>query len=167
MACLLTTGRLNPCTDNIGGLKYVQFIDFQTLGTPSYDGTNTDVITAFVSGSGTWFKYELNSTANNFTENVNTSVDAGTTYYEQVLSLSLQKLTQADHKELKLLTWGRPHVAVTDQNGNVFIMGLENGAKVTGGVTSTGGAFGDFAGYNLTITANEKTPANWYSGSAL
>jgi hypothetical protein len=166
MACLLTRGRTNVCTDNIGGLKYVQFVDYGSLGTASYDGSNTDVITA-LSGSGTFYKYELNSTANNFTENVNTSVDNGTTYYEQVLTLSLQKLTQEDHKELKLLTWGRPHVVVTDQNDNIFIMGLENGAKVTGGSTSTGGAPGDFAGYNLTITANEKTPANWYSGSAL
>ena len=41
----------------------------------------------------------------------------------------------------------RPHVAVEDYNGNVFIMGLENGAEVTGGTIVTGAAMADLSGY--------------------
>lgn len=161
MACSLTVGLTNPCSDSQGGLAFIELADFDTLGVPTYDVTDDDVITAFA-GTPVWFKYELNSTANNFVENVISDGDAGTTYYEQVLTLSLKKLSAVAHKELKLVAWGRPHVKITDRNGNIFIMGLTEGAKVTGGSTATGGAMGDFNGYNLTFTATEPTPANFY-----
>lgn len=162
MACLLTQGRLNPCSDSQGGLQYVEFADFDSLGAITYSA-GTDIITAF-SGSPTWYKYELNSNANNYVENVLSNGDAGTTYFEQVLTLSLKKLDAVSHKELKLMTYGRPHVKITDRNGNVIIMGLLEGAKVTGGSIATGGAMADFNGYSLTLTATEKNPANFYTG---
>ncbi len=173
MACNLTTGRTAyPCTDSIGGLDYVEFADYHTLtisgsytsGSVTYDVANTDVITAF-NGSPTWYKYELNSTACNFTQNIVSSEDNGTAYYEQVLTLSLQKLDKATHKELKLMVWGKPHVRIHDRNGNIFIMGLTKGAKVTGGSIATGGAAGDLNGYTLTLTAMEPAPANFYTGT--
>jgi len=77
------------------------------------------------------------------------------------LLLEKKKLTKEDHKELKLLAAGRPHVFIVDQNDNVFLMGKENGADVTAGTVSTGNALGDFNGYNLTFTAMEKDPANF------
>lgn len=174
MACNLTSGRTNyPCTDSMGGLDFVEFCDYHTLtisgsytsGSVTYDVVDTDVITAF-NGTPTWYKYDLNSTACNFTQNINSSEDNGTSYFEQVLSLSLQKLDKATHKELKLMLWGKPHVRVHDRNGNYFIMGLTKGAKVTGGTIATGGAGADFNGYTLTLTANEPAPANFLTGSA-
>lgn len=164
MACAITQGRLNPCSDTQGGLQYVEFADFGTLGVIGYDITDTDVITAF-SGTPTWYKYELNSTANNFVENIISNGDAGTTYYEQILSLSLKALDAVSTKELKLVTYGRPHVKITDRNGNVLIAGLLEGCKVTAGSSATGGAMADFNGYAITMTAMEKTPANFYTGS--
>jgi len=163
MACILTTGKTNPCSDSQGGLAFIELADFDTLGTATYV-TGSDVIASF-SGTPVWFKYELNSTANNYVENINSNGDAGTTYFEQVLTLSLKKLDAISHKELKLVTYGRPHVRITDRNGNVFIMGLLEGAKVTAGSIATGGAMADFNGYSLTLTANEKNPANFYVGS--
>jgi len=163
MACLLTAGRLNPCNDTQGGLAFVEFADFDTLGLATFE-SGSDAIASFA-GTPVWYKYELNSNANNFVENINSDADAGTTFYEQVLTLSLKKLDSVSHKELKLVTYGRPHVRITDRNGNVFIMGLLEGAKVTGGSAVTGGAMGDFNGYNLTLTGREKTPANFYTGA--
>ena len=160
MACNITQGITNPCSDTQGGLLYVEFADLGTLGVINYDVTDTDVINSF-SGSPTWYKYELNSTANNFVENIMSNADAGTTYYEQVLTLSLKKLDAQKTKELKLLTYGRPHCKITDVNGNVLVCGLINGMKVTGGSSATGGAMADFNGYTLTLTGQEKTPANF------
>lgn len=59
------------------------------------------------------------------------------------------------------MAYGRPHVFVEDYNGNVFVMGLEHGAEVTGGTVVTGAAMGDLSGYTLTLTAQEKVPANF------
>ena len=85
----------------------------------------------------------------------------GTTFFEQTLNLTLKKLSKEDHKEIKLLAYGRPHVAVEDYNGNVFIMGLEHGADVSGGTIVTGAAMGDLSGYTLTLSGMEVKPANF------
>ena len=75
--------------------------------------------------------------------------------------MTLKKLSKEDHKEIKLLAYGRPHVAVEDYNGNVFVMGLEHGADVSGGTIVTGAAMGDLSGYTLTLSAMEVKPANF------
>ena len=59
------------------------------------------------------------------------------------------------------MVWASPTVVVQDYNDNYLVMGLENGADATGGTVVTGGARGDFAGYTLTMTAEEKAPANF------
>ena len=73
----------------------------------------------------------------------------------------MKKLSKEDNKELKLLAYGRPHVAVEDYNGNVFMMGLVHGAEVNGGTISTGAAMADLSGYTLTLNAQETLPANF------
>ena len=44
-------------------------------------------------------------------------------------------------------------------------MGLEHGAEVTGGTIVTGAAMGDLSGYTLTLTSQEKAPANFLDGT--
>ena len=95
------------------------------------------------------------------TQNVQASVENGTVAFEQVLELSLPKLTKEDHKEIKLLAHGSPHVAIEDQNGNFFLAGAVNGMDVTAGTVVTGTAMGDMSGYTLTLTGMERMPANF------
>jgi len=73
-------------------------------------------------------------------------------------------MTKEDHKEIKLLSYGRPHIVVEDRNGNAFIMGLDHGADCSGGTIVTGSAFGDLSGYTLTFSSQEKRPANFLEG---
>jgi len=159
MACDLTLGRKEPCKDVVGGLKNVYFVDFGDLGTITL---GNDEITNMTGNSGslTAFKYELKGNSS-FEQAITSSRENGTTFVEQTLTLTLKKLTKEDNKELKLLAYGRPHVAVEDYNGNVFMMGLEHGAEVTGGTISTGAAMGDLSGYTLTMAASELAPANF------
>ena len=72
---------------------------------------------------------------------------------------SIKLHDKADNKELKLMAYGRPHIAVEDYNGNFMMMGLVNGADVSGGTIVTGAAMGDLSGYTLTFTAQETLPA--------
>ena len=159
MSCDLTLGRKEVCKDSVGGLNAVYFVNFGELGAITYDSTNTDVIEA-VAGTPDAFKYELKG-ASTFTQNINSSREAGTTFFEQVLELTFKKLTPKDHKELKLLSFARPHVIVEDYNGNFFLAGLEHGCDVTGGTIVTGGAMADLSGYTLTLTGMERVPANF------
>ncbi len=159
MACDLTIGRAVPCKDVVGGIKSVYFVDFGDFGTIAYDATNSDAIET-IAGTPTAFQYDVKGNSS-FTQNVNSSRENGTTFYEQVLELTFTKLDKQSHKELKLMAYGRPHVFVEDYNGNIFLMGLEFGAEITGGTIVTGAAMGDLSGYTLSLTAQEKIPANF------
>lgn len=159
MACDLTLGRLEPCKDSVGGLKAVYFVNFGEVSGITYNGTNTDVIDA-VAGSPDAYKYDLKGT-NSLEQTITSSRENGTTFFEQSLKLQLKKLTPKDHKELKLLTYGRPQVIVEDHNGNLFFCGLEYGMDVTGGTIVTGAAMGDLSGYTLELKGMERVPANF------
>jgi len=156
MSCTLTLGRKEPCKDSIGGLKAVYFTDFGDYGTV----TETDDEITDLTGTFTAFKYELKGNSS-FEQAITSSRENGTTFFDQTLTLTLKKLSKEDNKELKLLAYGRPHVAVEDYNGNVFVMGLQHGAEVTGGTVSTGAAMADLSGYTLTLNAQEVKPANF------
>ena len=156
MACDLSLGRKEPCKDVVGGIKAVYFTDFGDLGTV----TESDDQITDLSGTFTAFKYEVKGNSS-FEQNITSSRENGTTFFEQTLNLTLHKLSKEDNKELKLLAYGRPHVAVEDYNGNVFVMGLQHGADVSGGTIVTGAAMGDLSGYTLALTGMELKPANF------
>ena len=156
MACNLSLGRKEPCKDVVGGIRAVYFTDFGDLGTVTE--TNDEITD--LSGTFNAYKYEVKGNSS-FEQNITSSRENGTTFFEQTLNLTLHKLSKEDNKELKLLAYGRPHVAVEDYNGNVFLMGLEHGADVSGGTIVTGAAMGDLSGYTLTLSAMEVKPANF------
>lgn len=161
MACDLTKGRKEPCKDVVGGIKAVYFMDYGDI-TIGYDSTDTDVVDDL--GTVTAFKYEIKGNSS-FEQTITSSRENGTTFFDQTLNLTLKKLTVQDHKELKLMSYGRPHVVVHDYNGNAFLMGAEHGAEVTGGTIVTGAAMGDLSGYTLTLNAQEQIPANFLEGA--
>lgn len=157
MACDLTRGRKEPCKDVVGGIRAVYFTDFGDFGTVTQDAD--DQITD-MSGTFTAYKYELKGNSS-FEQAVTSSRENGTTFFDQTLNITFKKLSKEDNKEIKLLAYGRPHIAVEDYNGNVFVMGLEHGCEVTGGTIVTGAAMGDLSGYTLTFNAQELKPANF------
>tara|TARA_R110000803_G_scaffold14887_9_gene41371 strand:+ start:6045 stop:6584 length:540 start_codon:yes stop_codon:yes gene_type:complete len=160
MSCDLTDGRVLPCKDVVGGIKNIYFINFGITAT--YDSSNTDVIDSI--GAVTAYKYALKG-ANTFEQTITSSRENGTTFFDQTLSVTLTKLTIADHKEIKLLSYGRPHICIQDYNDNAFLMGVDHGCEVTGGTIVTGGAMGDLSGYTLTLNAQESLPANFLEGA--
>ena len=165
MACDIAKGRKEPCKDVVGGIKNLYFVNYGDLGTVTVtdDATGEEItnITGYtgdVAGNLTCFKYEVKGNSS-LEQTVNASRENGTVFYEQTLNLTLKKLSKLDNKELKLLAYGRPHVAVEDYNGNFMMVGLEHGADVSGGTVVTGAAMGDLSGYPLTLTAMETKPA--------
>ena len=159
MACDITLGRTEPCKDSVGGINAVYFVNFGDITGITYDSTDVDVIDA-VAGSPDAYKYEVRGNST-YTENIQSSRENGTTAFEQVLELTLKKLTKEDHNTIKLLSFGRPNILIEDNNGNVFLAGAEYGADVTGGTVVTGGAMADMSGYTLSFTGMEKAPANF------
>ena len=166
MASDISRGRLEPSKDSVGGLNAVYFVnkDAITLTNVTYDTTDTDVIDS-VGTSVPAFKYDIKGTST-FTENIQSSRDNGTTSFEQVTELTLTKLTKEDHKTVKLLSYGSPTILIEDNNGNVFIAGLEHGCDVTGGTIVSGGGMNDLSGYTLSLSGMERVPANFIASNA-
>ena len=165
MACdFITSGRQEPCKDSVGGISAVYFVEYGGLGTVGFlgnDGTSDNHIIYEMSSVGTVaYKYDVRNNSS-YTENIQASRESGTNYFEQVLELTLIKLTKEDHFAIKKLSVGRPHIIIEDNLGNLMLAGLEHGCDVTGGTVVTGGAMGDMSGYTLSFTGMERFPANF------
>tara|TARA_R110001599_G_scaffold242810_1_gene442563 strand:+ start:556 stop:1089 length:534 start_codon:yes stop_codon:yes gene_type:complete len=159
MACDVNLGRLEPCNDSVGGIIAIYINGAYTSGlldTATFD--TTDEITAFVSAL-TFYKFDLKG-ANGFEQTNENSRENGTSFFTQTGTVVLKKQDKTTTAQLKLLSYGRPQIIFQDYNGNYFLAGIENGCQVQVN-TSTGQAMGDLNGYNLTITGNEKSPANF------
>lgn len=155
MACNLSSGRNEPCKDSIGGLAAVYFVNYSS----SFSGSTVTngVVTSLPSGS-TAYQYDLKGNSS-YTETVNSSRDNGTTFFSQELVLNLKKLTNEMTTQLKLMAYGRPQIFVQTMAGDTLLMGLREGADVTGGTIQTGAALGDLYGYSITFTGQEQLPA--------
>ena len=164
MSCTIGDGRQEPCKDVVGGIKNVYFTDFGGLGTISRS-SGEEEITDFGTDAA-FYKYEVKG-ASSFTQNITSNRENGTTFFEQVVELTFKKLTYQDHDRVYRIAAGRPHVVVEDYNGNYFLVGEEHGCDATGGTVVTGAAMGDLTGYTLTLTATERRPANFLSGTAI
>ena len=177
MSCDLTRGRLVDCKNQVGGLRAVYFVDTYANNIRGAATIADDVMTA--GGFTTWssygtttaatqtvFKYDLRPDLSSLTVNTNSDPATGTTSYEQVLELTLQQLSSADSKELRLIAYNRAQIFVEDNNGNLFLLGMDNGMNVTAGVAQTGAAHTDMSGYTLTLTGREKEAKIWLPASA-
>lgn len=154
MACILTSGRIEPCSDGIGGLKKFYLIDFQedAFTITAGEATAMDV------GVTVAYEFELLNDGNTLVETFTQDINAGTSTYEQVLTVALKKQGLATANELHLIVKARPIAVVLDRNGDYRIVGISDGTVATGSIES-GGAKGEFNGYNLTLTATETAPA--------
>ena len=160
MPCDITLGRIEPCKDSVSGLKNCYFVNFGKITGVTYNATNTDVIDAVTGTSLNAYKYELKGT-NSLDQTITSSRENGTTFFELSLKLNLKKLTAVDHKQIKLLAYGRPQVIVEMNNGNLFLCGLEYGMELTTGNITSGTNLGDASGYTLEFKGMEKVPANF------
>lgn len=164
MPCDISLGRAEQCKNSIGGLRAAYFINWGDATTVTYSVTagQEDVITA-MGGTPIGYKYELKGSST-FEQTVTSSRENGTTFVDQKLSLSIKKLTIADHKQLKLLSYGRPQVIIEDNNGSFFMAGLTKGMDLVTSTISTGAAMGDMSGYKIEFQGMEPLPANFITG---
>lgn len=155
MACDLTKGRLELCKDSIGGIKAIYFMN---AGDATIVETAEDIITDL--GVATVYKYETKDVSN-FEETVNSSRETGTTFWEQVINLTVKKLDAVTRKELKIMAYGNPYVFVQDNNNNLLMFGKDRGMDVSGGTVTSGTALGDLSGYTMVLTGREAESANF------
>jgi hypothetical protein len=167
MSCEISHGRVEECKDSVSGLKAIYIINFDDLNEDSavFDTVNADESDELES----WipvdtatplniYKYELKSTANALNTTINASRDNGTTFFTQELVVNLKRQDVVTHKQVKLLSYGRPRIIARSMTDQFFLLGFAQGCDVSAGTIGTGAALGDFNGYQLTFTADEELP---------
>ncbi len=154
MSCNLTSGRTEPCRDAIGGLKAIYLLDYVEDAFTIASGEATAINAAVTEV----FKYDLLADGNTFVETFTADQNNGTSIYEQVATLALKKQTKESADELAIVVRSRPVTVIKFRDGRHVIQGISDGTAATGDIQS-GGAKGDFNGYNLTLTSTEVTPA--------
>ena len=158
MACDYTIGLPFPCKDAIGGIKDICWI---ALGDAKWGAIAAGAV-ADTTAAMTMFRFELTKNSGSFQQEISSSIENGTVYFTQTLTIQTPVMTAAITAELHNVMKNRMAIVVRDNNDNFHIMGYSCGAEVSGGNLGTGTAKGDLSGYNLVFTAEEKVPAPFF-----
>jgi hypothetical protein len=164
MACLLTSGYTLGCRDNIGGIQEVFIGEWNdnmtyTLGVDSIIGTFSGATVSFYT-----FQQEIETAS--FTENGVFSIENGTSFYEDTLTITLHKLEAALRNKILILGQGKWRVIIKDQRGKYWLMGYQNPVRVSASTPGVGKAYGDLNGAVITFMGKEPVPAYEVSATA-
>ena len=169
MACTnLTKGRGVDCNRISGGIKYVYFGVLDQFTAPIEDvgiTVTAGEITDIEMGSGTGlYRYTMPLGVASALDTVVGSRENGTIYYTPTVEVIFNRLSKEDQNQIKLL--GATKTVIFCQlnqqlaNGHDIIigMGVVNGMEMNAGTVTTGAAWGDRNGYNLTFDGLEQSP---------
>lgn len=168
MSCTLTTGRKLSCNDSVGGILSVYFCEYGSMGALSITAGE---VTAF-GGNPDFYEFDVRGGNSSLEQTITGSRENGTVFYEQALSVTLQKLDKLTQEEIVKIAKARPHVVVKTYNKDasdeaIYLMiGAVQGADLTGGTIVTGAALGDMSGFTLALTGQETLPAFFVDATA-
>ena len=155
MPCALTQGFILDCKESLGGVKSVRFVEFDNVASIAYAA---GVATLTMVASKKFWKYNQVRETSSFTETITANVQNGTIFYQQEVTVIINKLAAATRNEILLLAKNRLMAIVEDMNGAFWLIGAKNGLDITSGNSATGTASGDRNGYSLTFQAMEADP---------
>ena len=163
MPCEISSGRVVDCKDQIGGISKVFISEtFTSLPNQTDWAETADVVSAVApsdaSADLTFFQFDVRPETSSMTVTYASDPANGTTFFEQALSLTFQRLESTDIADIRLLCQGRPNIWVMDNNSNLWLLGAEFGCNVTGGNLVTGTSFADLTGYTIDFSGREPNP---------
>ena len=162
MSCSnITQGFILDCNSGNAGIEKVFIANGPVEGITAAAGVVSDIV---VGGSSLtpsdFFTFELPRQTGNFTESYNVDQTTGTSVFNQDLSLVFNRLSAEKRNQLLLMAQATSMVIVFKTNENLyFTVGLERGAFMTSGSTLTGTSYTDRAGYEITLSGIEASPA--------
>ena len=163
MACNITSGLARDCRSNLGGVQYF-YVTSDAIG----DLTESAGEITALSGTPTFYKFEMPRNSSSFTESGNFSLESDTAFYQQDLTVSFSKMSAEKRNQLSLMGQNTTlFVVFKDENGSFFSIGAERGAYLTAGGQQSGQALGDMNGMTMTITATEPNPSYAVSASVV
>lgn len=166
MACLLNAGYALGCRDSIGGIKAAYVGNFNSNQLYTLDA-NSNIIGLTGSGTSSYYTFEQEMETGEFTQEGAYSTENGTVFFTENLTLTFHKNDAALRNLLLVLSQANLSVIVKDQREEYWLLGFQNGVRVTAGSMNTGKAFGDLNGVTITLTGKEPEPAHRINNIAI
>jgi len=167
MSCDITSGFTLGCRDNVGSIKQIYILS----GSVTNVTDASEGLIQTITGSGTFFTFELFRETSDYAENVTVAPENGTVVYEQTVNAVFFKLQTATRNQIKVLAQN-PNIKMIVETNNVgntsqyVYVGEEYGVQLLTSAGGTGTLFGDRNGYTLTFTGREPNPASFVSASS-
>tara|TARA_R110000782_G_scaffold66575_2_gene134985 strand:+ start:639 stop:1157 length:519 start_codon:yes stop_codon:yes gene_type:complete len=168
MACsALTAGILDLCNDGFGGIEKIFLANGPVDSFTETAGVVSDIV---VGGSSVtaadFFGFEVPRQTSTLNETITPTQENGTVTYQQDITMVFNKMEADKRNQILLMAQATTMVAVAkDGNGNYWSIGLEFGAYMSAGTATSGTAYADRNGYEITISGMEKTPMFAVNGS--
>lgn len=167
MSCNITAGWVIDCADSQGGIETVFIANGRISG---FTSANGEVTAISVAGTplvpADFFKFEVPKQTSTLTESVEASTENGTVSYTQTLSLIFNKMEATKRNQILLMAQNEHLIIVAkDNNGKYWSVGLERGATLTAAELTSGTAYADRNGGELTLTGIEANPMFEVTGS--
>jgi len=158
MSCsLISAGISRNCDNNVGGITNIWITDFSNIVSVTESAGSISAITM---ASGTiFYEYEFIKHTSTFSEKQTISIENGTAFAEQTVTLKLSKRQKSTRNNLLLLLHKELAIVVLDSNGLYWFIGETQGANVSDIPSESGTQAGDFNGYTITFMGQEPTPA--------
>jgi len=162
MACSnLTAGILDLCNDGFGGIQKI----FLANGPVESFTETAGVVSAITVGGSAlapadFFEFEVPRQTSTFNETITATQENGTVTYQQDITMVFNQMEAAKRNQILLMAQATTMVAIAeDGNGKYWSIGLEFGAYMSAGTATSGTAYADRNGYEITISGMEKTPS--------
>lgn len=162
MSCFISEGYTLDCRNaSLGGLKTIWILGDSgntiTSTTQDVEGKYTTI-----SGSGTFYKFELAKASSSWEESISVNTTAQSVAFTPTLTLSFPKLNQTlRNLFFELVKQNEIYAVVLDTNGRYWLISPENGLSVDSGSMVSGLALTDLNGINaLTMTGGEPEPSS-------
>jgi|TARA_R110000744_G_scaffold84183_3_gene164811 hypothetical protein len=163
---LITKGRGLDCNRSSGGVKAVYFaVGDTTKVTQSWTGSTAGTTIDINMGGTSLYKYSLPKGTATMTDTIVGSQENGTIYYTPTIQILLNKIKALDQNEIRLLGQTQTVIFVemnsvynSNQHNVIVCLGPENWMTLDAGTSSSGTAWGDRNGYDLTFGGMESLP---------
>lgn len=166
MPCSITAGRTVSCKDAVSGIRNVYIANYIDIPAQTGYTIASGLITVMATTPLEVYEYAVRRESSKLDISIATDPKAGTTHFEQRLTLQFNKLNKDDADAVKILAYDRVVIIVQDNQDNLLVLGARNGMDMEGSSMTTGQNYGDQSGFSLTFVGREINEALWCKPSA-
>jgi hypothetical protein len=158
--CFIDSGYSLDCRNASTGGILELFILGDSGSTISSYATDSNGFVTSISGTGTFYKFELVRQSSSLTEDLLVNDTVQSIVFQPTVLVNLPKLNQSlRNLFFELVRQNALFMIVVDNNNRYWTVGFENGMYASAGQMLTGQAYNDANGVNMTFLGGEPNPS--------